>query len=355
MSLYKRENSKFWWMKFTFDGQLIQKSTNVANKRDAQTIESAYRTQLALGKIGIQTLNKAPTFDKAVDDFLQWSTVKHNNKSTTHNRYYFNCQVLKQYFGKVKVNLIKTKDVENFIAWRSKQISRKTKKTITRETVNHEVLVLKMIFKRLTQNDFLRESPCGTIKRLSKNERQFHVVTSDEERLYLLACPQPLKDVASLMIQTGMRCDEVYRIRREEVFLDNNFLKITKGKTKSSIRKIHLSEKAKLILEYRFNKFDGEFLFPQDDIDGKPSTKTLNYLHRKTITKLNYSFRLYDCRHTFATRAVEKGIDLLTLSSMLGHSGLDMITRYSHPSEERKADAIKQMEMPERKSKAKAV
>ncbi|MBX7171361.1 MAG: site-specific integrase [Pyrinomonadaceae bacterium] len=355
MALYKRPNSKFWWMKFTFDSQLIQKSTNVANKRDALTIESAYRTQLALGKIGINTLQKAPTFDKAVDDFLQWSTVKHNNKSTTHNRYYFNCQVLKKYFGKTKVNLIKTKDIENFIVWRSKQTSRKTKEPITRETVNHEVLVLKMIFKRLVQNDFLRINPCTSIKRLPKNERQFHVITESEQKQYLLACPQPLKDVASLMIQTGMRCDEVYRIRRDEIFLDKNFLKITKGKTKASIRKIHLSEKAKSILEYRLNKFEGEFLFPQDDVDGQPATKTLDYFHRKTVKKLKLNFRLYDCRHTFATRAVEKGIDLLTLSSILGHSGLDMITRYSHPSEERKADAIKQMERMERKLQAKAV
>jgi hypothetical protein len=58
MALYKRPNSKFWWMKFTFDGQLIQQSTQVANKRDALTVESAYRTQLALGKIGIKAKAK---------------------------------------------------------------------------------------------------------------------------------------------------------------------------------------------------------------------------------------------------------------------------------------------------------
>lgn len=54
MALYKRPGSKYWWMKFTFDGEIVQRSTQVANKRDAQTVESAYRTQLALGKIGIK-------------------------------------------------------------------------------------------------------------------------------------------------------------------------------------------------------------------------------------------------------------------------------------------------------------
>jgi hypothetical protein len=76
MALYKRPNSKFWWMKFHFDGQLIQQSTQVSNKRDALTVESAYRTQLALGKIGIEPKKNAPTFEKAAEDFLLWAKVK---------------------------------------------------------------------------------------------------------------------------------------------------------------------------------------------------------------------------------------------------------------------------------------
>ena len=301
---------------------------------------------------GITPPRKAPTFEKAVEEFLAWSKIDHANKLTTYNRYYFDCQTLKKYFGKVKVNLIETEDIEKFIVWRSEQVSRKTKKPITRETINHEMLVLKMIFSRLFNAKTLRNNPAIFIKKLSKNEKQFHVITADEEKQYLLASCQPLKDVALLMIETGMRCGEVYQISRNEVFLEKGFLKVTEGKTRSSIRQVHLSEKARLLLDYRLNKFKGEFLFPQNDVDGKPPTKTLNYLHLKTIGKLGYNFRLYDCRHTFATRAIEKGIDLLTLSSMLGHSGLEMITRYSHPSEERKADAIKRMEKPRKKTKA---
>jgi hypothetical protein len=67
MALYKRENSKYWWMKFHFDGQLVQQSTKCSNKRDALTVESAFRTQLALGQIGIKPKAKAPTFKQAVE------------------------------------------------------------------------------------------------------------------------------------------------------------------------------------------------------------------------------------------------------------------------------------------------
>ncbi len=276
MSLYKRRNSKFYWMKFFFDGELVQQSTKVANKRDALTIESAYRTQLALGKIGIEPKVKAPTFTKAVEDFLVWSKIEHAEKSNTYKRYYFSGELLKKYFGNVKVDKIQKKDVEDFIVWRSGQTSRKTKDFITRETINNELLTLKIILKRLVEARILRTSPARAVKQLKANDRNFHVISSDEEKLYLLAAPQPLQDVAIIMLETGMRCGEVYRLRRSDVSFEKGFLQVVKGKTASSIRQVHLSERARAVLQYRADKFTGENLFPQNDIDGQRATLTLD-------------------------------------------------------------------------------
>jgi integrase len=351
MPLYKRPNSKFWWMKFTFDGQLVQKSTQVLNKRDASTIESAYRTQLALGKIGIEPKVKAPMFNQVVEDFLLSSKMEDAEKSNTYKRYYYACQPLNKYFGAVKVDRIQKKDIENYIVWRSGQTSRKTKDFITRETVNHELLALKTIFKRLVESRVLRDNPARSVKQLKANERSFHVITTAEEKTYLLAAPQPLQDVAILMLETGMRCGEVYRVRRQDVSLEKGFLQVVKGKTDTSIRQVHLSERARKVLQHRMDKFTGENLFPQNEMDGKKATSTLDRLHLETVRKLGFKFRLYDARHTFASRAVEDGIDLLVLASILGHSNLKMVMRYAHPSEGFKADAIRKMEK-NRKAKA---
>ncbi len=112
------------------------------------------------------------------------------------------------------------------------------------------------------------------------------------------------------MLETGMRPDEVYRIRRDEVFIEKGYLQVTKGKTKVTRRRVYLSDKAKETLTARLKCFDGIFLFPQNDKDGEEFTRSVDYWHLKTVRRLGYKFRLYDCRRTFATRALESGIDL---------------------------------------------
>jgi len=110
-----------------------------------------------------------------------------------------------------------------------------------------------------------------------------------------------------------------------------------------------------MVLSYWMKRFDGENLFPQNEIDGQIATTSLNDLHLKAIRQLGFSFRLYDCRHTLATRALESGVDLLTLASTLGHANLKMVSRYAHPFEQHKADAIRRMEKATIKRKEKAV
>ncbi len=90
-----------------------------------------------------------------------------------------------------------------------------------------------------------------------------------------------------------MRCGEVYRIKRGEVFLDKGFLKVTKGKTKASVRQVHLSERAKSVLRGRLQRFKGENLFPQNDEDFRAATDTIEKMHIRTMERVKMSFRLY--------------------------------------------------------------
>jgi integrase len=68
--------------------------------------------------------------------------------------------------------------------------------------------------------------------------------------------------------------------------------------------------------------------------------------HDATVEKsgIEEHFQLYDLRHIFATRAVAAGVDLRTLSAILGHTSMQMTMRFVHPAEEQKRFAAGKVE-----------
>jgi site-specific recombinase XerD len=52
------------------------------------------------------------------------------------------------------------------------------------------------------------------------------------------------------------------------------------------------------------------------------------------------NLRFHDLRHTFASRLVLSGVDLATVSKLLGHSSITMTMRYTHPTPESLKNAV---------------
>jgi site-specific recombinase XerD len=63
-----------------------------------------------------------------------------------------------------------------------------------------------------------------------------------------------------------------------------------------------------------------------------------------SLSKVQH-FRLYDLRNTFASRFIEYGGDIVTLQNLLGHSNIQMVTPYAHPTEKHQFEAVKKMEV----------
>jgi integrase len=71
----------------------------------------------------------------------------------------------------------------------------------------------------------------------------------------------------------------------------------------------------------------------------------LNNAHSGALKRTGLKrFRIYDLRHTFASRMAMAGVDLVTLAALLGHSRVQMVMRYAHPVESHKIDAITKLE-----------
>jgi len=345
MALFKRKDSKYFWMKFYFSGVLVQKSTKCTNRRDALTIEAAFRHELALGRIGISPQQPAPTLKKACDDFLQRVAVEHPNKVETMRRYTSNVKVFLQFFGeKVTCDKITSEMVEQFKHHRATHISKRINRKLKPITVNHELFTLRMIFNRLVDLDILPKSPARKVKVLETHITSPRILTIDEQKVYLMACAQPLRDVAVLMIELGLRPSEVLNLKRDDISLEHNCLQVQEGKTKNARRKLPLSIESRKVLEYRLQTVERENLFPDVTV------VNLDQLHTKALKALGIKsftddyFVLYSLRHCFASRHTENQTDPITLSELLGHGDLKTLKRYSHPSFEHKTQAIKRVE-----------
>ena len=71
----------------------------------------------------------------------------------------------------------------------------------------------------------------------------------------------------------------------------------------------------------------------------------VNNAHDRAVKECKVApFRLYDLRHTWATRAAESGIDLVTLAALLGHSKVQMALRYAHQTPEHQARSVERLE-----------
>lgn len=360
MSIFKR--GEVYWFHFFFDGEHVQRSTKQGSNRVARQIESAFRTALALGEVGITERKKAPGFKAAMKSFLQWSEQQHKAHPATHRRYRVSSAALLSHFADQPLDRITAEDVERFKAARAVEYKtvkgkekgerRQTKSHIKPATVNRELACLKALFNHAIKSDLAVRNPVSRVAFLVEQNEQTRVLSFDEQEKYLAKATPLLRDVATLMLETGMRPEEVYRIQPENVNLAGGFLFNPFGKTKAARLRVPLNTAARNVLTRRMAELENQrkkgletpFLFPCETDAKRPVPKVNNAHDRAVKDSKVRPFRLYDLRHTWATRAAEAGIDLVTLAALLGHSKIQMVLRYAHPTQEHQARSVERLE-----------
>lgn len=118
---------------------------------------------------------------------------------------------------------------------------------------------------------------------------------------------------------------------------------ITSPKSSSSIREIPLPAFLIDILKEMPHSERGYFLSDSEDIFIEPRNLQT---HFKTVLKgagiENANF--HTLRHTFATRCVELGFDIKSLSEVLGHANVNItLNKYVHPSMKLKRDNMEKL------------
>ena len=329
--IYKR--GSVYWYEFCFRGRRFRKSTGLTNKNAAIQAEAKKRTQLAEGEAGIHRPSAVPAFKKFLEvEFTPWDKSQHEAHPRTHKRYMVSSKVLVQFFGKLRLNEITPALIEKYKMQRRQQV---------REAgVNRDLAALRLMLNFATIQGHLHRNPFKGVKLLQEGAGAMRILSHEEEQKYLEVASKTLRDVAILMLETGMRPEEVFNTLCENVHLDRQYLHIPRGKTRFARRNIPLSDRAISVVKPGMK---GVYIFPNRLDRQKPLT-TVQKMHDKARKTLGFNFRLYDLRHTFGTRSAMAGVDLATLRELMGHASISMTMRYVHPTTEHKREAVKKLE-----------
>ena len=278
-------------------------------------------------------------------DFIaKWLPVsKANVTKHTYNHYVHIFEILTDICGDKEISSVKPSDIKK--AW--VQMDGKSQSYI-----NKAHYLYSSMFDSAIEEGYCKSNPLHTkTAKPHKGTKGTHRCLTDEEISLIESTPHRMQTTAMFMLKAGMRRGEVLALTKNDIHDDRIFIskavhfgnnqgEIGSTKTESSVRSVPLFLPLKPFI-------DGIGNYAYTTKDGRLATKKsfeqcwVSYMHCLS-EKAGHpvSFRCHDLRHTFITKARDKGIDIHIVMAWVGHSSEHMILQiYDHPSEYREANA----------------
>jgi integrase len=355
MAVYKR--GRVWWFKFTWNGEPVRESTKQSNKRVAEQIEAARKTQLAKGEFGIRDRAPVPTIeDFARRHFLPHVESRFIEKPSTRSYYAIQVRhlIAHRRLASSPLDAVTREIINGFV-----EKQRQAKYQIS--SVNRSLQVLRRILHLAVEWGHLEKAPIR-VSLLAGERRRERVLSDAEESAYLSAAgelsdsivtayaralegiratqrgqqpkkprdPYLLRDVTTMLLDCGLRPEECYRMRWEHIRSDSVY--VPYGKTANARREIPISERLADVIKARRECAATEWVFPAATKSGHIEQSTLKKQHAKACRLANLMYFVpYTFRHTCLTRWASI-LDPYTLAYLAGHSDFGTTKRYVHPN-----------------------
>ena len=241
-------------------------------------------------------------------------------------------------------------------------------------TVNRDLVALKACLSKAVQWRFIAEHPLRGVKRSKEDtSRVVRFLSADEEgrlrrslaardddrraararanewrreRGYELmpefgSYTDYLTPLVLVAMNTGLRRGELLKLTWGDLDLQRGILTVRgEGAKSGQTRHVPLNSEAQRVLgAWKPAGCEGYGLvFPGDD--GRPMANLKTAWVRVAAAATLHAFRFHDLRHTFASKLVQRGVDLNTVRELLGHSDFSLTLRYAHLAAENKVAAV---------------
>jgi len=203
VSIYKR--GEVYWYKFMWQGKVVRESTKQGNDKVARQMEAAHRTSLAKGEVGIRDKKPVSTLAEFCRKrFVPWAESTSSLK-TWRDFYRVGVLAIQAYtpLASLALDAITTERIADFASHRLAQGMKVA-------TVNASLRILRRILRVAEEWGELERAP--KVRMLPGESHRERVVIPEEEARYLASANSLLAEIATVLVDTGLRPEECYRL-----------------------------------------------------------------------------------------------------------------------------------------------
>lgn len=362
-NIYKRKDGR-WEGRYkkgiAADGRIIYGSCYGKTYREAKEKLEGCKLSMAMGQSSLRR-GKRKTFDMYCDE---WLVVNHTNiKESTAAKYTTVLEKhIKPFFGGYTPDMITTEMTADFV---DQLIS---EKKLSAKTANDTAVILKSILKYIA--DVQNRTDIIKVAVPKYNAKEIRVLSHDEQQRFiefLLTDTDDYKFGVLFALMTGLRIGEVCALRAGDISLDDRTVTVREtvqrirnldndgAKTKiifsdpksnSSARVVPLTNTAFELCKERVGRYSPDAFLLTGSEKKYIEPRMMQYKIKKFSDKCGIEdLHFHVLRHTFATRCVEVGFEIKSLSEVLGHANPRItLERYVHSSLEFKRQNMNKLE-----------
>ena len=288
--------------------------------------------------------------------------IKPTSKQKTYERYK---DIIKNHLnsslGKYELKKLSVNTVQKYINELLNSGNLKTGEGLSANTVNGIITLIKSSVKASYSLGYIKEYNLDNIKRPRTNEKKIECFSIREQKKieeYILSTKNERLFGVILCLYTGLRIGEALALKWDDINFKKGEIDVNKScyqgvnksglyeritdtpKTKSSIRTVPIPKQIIPYLKEIKRTSKAMYLISNKE---KPVTRrSYQRSFELILKKLNIKHRgFHALRHTFATRALECGMDVKTLSEIMGHKSPTItLNRYAHSLIEHKREMM---------------
>ncbi len=343
-----------------YDENGYPKTKNVLAKTKTECVEKLKKLKEEVGGIKSEKLKPDMTFGDWLDFWYQNYCKPKVRPATQKNYETALYKHIIPELGQIPLNELTQNDLQQFYV-RLKSGGRLRQADTYGEGVSNRTVRgchanCRSALEKAVQEGLIRVNPAVGCKLPPKKTKEMQVLTREEMQRFLIqAREEGYYELFLLELATGMWRGELLALQWDDLNFKTRELRIDKQicridgkltvsppKTKVAVRTVVLPPSVVKVLQDCKGRSHSRWLFPsprKDDLPVDPA-----WVRKKMHLILEHAqckqVRFHDLRHTFATTALEHGMDVKTLSAVIGHvSAATTLDIYTHITDNMQQEA----------------